>query len=125
MPSPRSNRTTAMRPSGPWPFSIVTKSATVRAPRTLFPATIPHKRDLSRVGKKDFHDLVHPWIEGRYLEGLLQRRCRTGILTHGFVIFDARPLGAHRYLLAVDAAMQACRDKAFVMADIVLADIGQ
>src|SRR5581483_1789656 len=31
MPSPRSNRTTAMRPSGPRPFSIVTKSVTGRS----------------------------------------------------------------------------------------------
>src|SRR6266852_391305 len=72
-----------MRPSGPSPFSTLTKSANVRAPCPLFPATIPHKRDLSLVGKKDFRDLIHPWIECRYLERFLQCRCETGILTRG------------------------------------------
>src|SRR5260370_19584036 len=46
-----------MRPSVPSPFSIVTKSANVRAPCPFFPATIPHKCGLSLVGKKDFRDL--------------------------------------------------------------------
>src|SRR6266852_1630970 len=115
MPSPRSNRTTAMRPSGPSPFSTLTKSANVRAPCPFFPATIPHKRGLSLVGKKDFCDVIHPWIECRYLERFLQCRCGTRILTHGFVIADARPLGVHRHFPAIDATMQACRDKALVM----------
>ena len=38
--SPRSKRTTATRPSGPRPFSIVTKSATTVPPRRQFSATI-------------------------------------------------------------------------------------
>jgi hypothetical protein len=36
MPSPRSKRTTAMRPSGPRPFSIVTNSSNAPAPCPLF-----------------------------------------------------------------------------------------
>ena len=37
IPLPRSNRTTAMRPSGPRPFSIVTKSPTCHLPARHFP----------------------------------------------------------------------------------------
>src|ERR1700694_3467566 len=86
-------------------------------PPALF-ATIAHKRRLSLVGKKNFRDLVHAWIERRYFERLLQRRRRTRVLTHGFVIVDACPLGVHRHFRAVDAAMQARRGKARMMGGI-------
>jgi hypothetical protein len=36
---------------------------------------------LSPIRKKDFHDLIHARIERRYLEGFLQRRRGTRILT--------------------------------------------
>src|SRR3982075_489351 len=43
MPSPRSKRTTAIRPSGPRPFSVVTKSANAVPPCPLFSETLAHK----------------------------------------------------------------------------------
>ena len=53
------------------------RSQSPRSPN-LFPATIPHKRGLSSVRKKDFHDLIHPRIERRYLQRFLERRCGPG-----------------------------------------------
>src|SRR4030095_5766712 len=43
MPSPRSKRTTAIRPSGPRPFSIVTKPANALPPLSLFSRTLAQK----------------------------------------------------------------------------------
>src|ERR1700694_3329448 len=99
--------------------------APVSAPpmMTLKVSVIPiasDKRGLSLVGKKNFRDLVHAWIERRYFERLLQRRSGIRVLTHGFVVVDARPLGVHRHFRSVDATMQTCRNKARVMADVLL-----
>ncbi len=43
MPSPRSKRTTAMRPSGPRPFSIFTNSANALPPCSSFSRTLAQK----------------------------------------------------------------------------------
>ena len=50
MPSPRSKRTTAMRPSGPRPFSIFTKSANARPPCPLVFRNL--SAEIGRVGKR-------------------------------------------------------------------------
>src|ERR1700730_5110594 len=125
MPSPRSKRTTAMRPSGPKPFSMVTKSAKSAPPCLPFLRSPILGGGLFLVGKKNLRNLIHPRIERRQLECFLQGRGGTRASAHGFIVLDARPLSVHRHLFAVDATVQACRDKAFVVPNILLSHTGQ